>query len=58
MSDLLKAMPEETRILIQDLAHRSPSLADLNQVEVKAVASAVLGDFLKEEMKGSVPVHG
>jgi len=40
--------------LIQKLAHGAPTLTDLGPEEAQRVAQAVLGDFLKDEMKRAV----
>ncbi len=54
MGDLARVLPESTRKLIEGLAHRAPSLGDLTEEQSRQVAAAVLGDFLKDEMKRAV----
>jgi len=54
MDSLPTTVPLPTMELIQKLAHGAPTLTDLDPEEAKKVAQAVLGDFLKDEMKRAV----
>lgn len=54
MPTLTKALPDQTRDLILRLAAENPTLADLSPQQAEAVAKAVLGDMLKDQMKKAV----